>query len=342
MPTHPATNTHSFIDLLTRYSDAHAPVMRYPPGADLESWQREFHARLEELRGPVPERAPLEVKTELSEATPTHTRHLLAITVNEFSTLPAWLLVPNNLRQDEKRPGIIALHGHTDRGMHTIAGVGELTDEERQIRAYGLQAVESGFVVMAPAWWGWPGRDGHIGRVGTRDKCNVIQMAASMYGLSILGLHIQDGQAALDVLAARPEVDGSRIGCIGNSYGGRTAMWLSAFDRRIRATVASGCMNTFRERSLKLSSCALQYFPGLLRYGDVAEVFSLIAPRPLQLMAGTADGLLNNNDREAIHKTVSAAYVAANAADNLDYAVHPGGHWLEWSLAEKFLREYLM
>ena len=135
-------------------------------------------------------------------------------------------------------------------------------------------------MVLSPAWWGWHGRDGHVDRAGGRDKCNVVQMAAGMYGLNVLSLHMQDAQAALDVLAARPEVDADRIGCLGNSYGGRTTMWFTILDERVKACVTSGCMNTFRERSLKLSSCGIQYLPGILAHGDVAELFSLIPPRP--------------------------------------------------------------
>ncbi|MFA7260757.1 MAG: hypothetical protein WC013_14745, partial [Aeromonas bestiarum] len=72
---------------------------------------------------------------------------------------------------------------------------------------------------------------------------------------------------------------------------GRTAMWATIFDDRIRACVASGCMNTFRERSLKLAACGVQYPYGLLRLGDVPELFSLIAPRPLQLQAVASEPL---------------------------------------------------
>jgi len=216
-----------------------------------------------------------------------------------------------------------------------------MEEGDNGLRAYALSAVRAGYVVLAPAWWGWAGRDGHVGRVGERDKCNVIQMAAGMYGLNVLALHIQDGQAAIDVLAARPEVDALRIGCLGNSYGGRTTMWLTIYDQRIRACVPSGCMNTFRERSLKLSSCAIQYLPGVLRYGDVAELFALIAPRPMQLQCGEEDGLITPGDRDSIIATVRRAYAAHGSEDQLDYALHPGGHLLVWERAEPFLRRHL-
>jgi len=157
----------------------------------------------------------------------------------------------------------------------------------------------------------------------------------------VLDLHIQDAQAAVDVLAARPEVDPERIGCVGNSYGGRTTMWITVFEERIKACIPAGCMNTFRERSLKLSSCGIQYLPGLLRYGDVPEVFALIAPRPMQLHAGDEDGLIPDDVRAQIESVVTNAYRQLDASDNLDLARHPGGHMIVWELADAFLRKHL-
>ncbi|NOZ23471.1 MAG: prolyl oligopeptidase family serine peptidase [Planctomycetes bacterium] len=334
-------NRLSFIDFLDRYGEKNKPSLLYQVGQDFGKWQRAFRQKLDGLMGPVPDRVEPAVEVVESITLETHTRHLLRIPVNEFTDLPAYLLVPSDVKEGEKRPGILALHGHATFGMESIAGLDTPEVQQYGYRAYGREAVEAGFVVLCPAWWGWPGRDGHIERVGKRDKCNVIQMAAGMYGVNVIALHIQDGQAALDVLTQRPEVDPTRIGCMGNSYGGRTTMWVTICDDRIRACVPSGCMNTFRERSLKLSSCALQYLPGVLQYGDVPELFSLIAPRPMQLMTGEKDGLITDADRDAMIATVRRAYEAAGASDNLDYALHPGGHMLVWDLAEPFLRKHL-
>ncbi|MEW6358582.1 MAG: alpha/beta hydrolase family protein [Planctomycetota bacterium] len=334
-------DTLSFIDFLDRYGEKNKPSLLYREGQDFAKWQKEFRRKLDGLMGPVPDRVEPNVEVIESATLDTHTRCLLHIPVNEFSHLPAYLLVPNNIKKGEKRPGILALHGHAKFGMESIAGGDRPEVRKEGYEPYGLRAVEAGFVVLCPAWWGWAGRDGHVGRVGNRDKCNVIQMAAAMYGLNVIALHIQDGQAALDALTQRPEVDAARIGCIGNSYGGRTTMWLTIYDERVRACVPSGCMNTFRERSLKLSSCGIQYLPGLLRYGDVPELFSLIAPRPMQLMTGQKDGLITDADRNAMIATVRRAYDLAGAPDNLDYALHPGGHMLVWELAEPFLRKHL-
>lgn len=118
-------------------------------------------------------------------------------------------------------------------------------------------------------------------------------------------------------------------------------MWLSIFDQRIRACVPAGCMNTFRERSLKLSSCGIQYPFGLLRYGDVPELFSLIAPRPMQLQVGAQDALITPADRDAMERTVRNAYRRLDAEDKLDYALHPEGHILLWDRAAEFLNGHL-
>ena len=331
----------SFVDFLQAYGAANSPNMLYREGRKFAEWQREFRAAVTGLMGPLPGRVAPEAETVESVEMADHTRYLLKIPVSEFSTLVAYLLVPKGLAPGETRPGLIVSHGHSRYGIDSMAGLQGMQEGDSARRTYAQFAVGAGYVVLAPAWWGWVGRDGHIDRVGGRDKCNVIQMAAAMYGLNVIALHIQDGQAALDVLASRPEVDPDRLGCIGNSYGGRTTMWLTIYDERIRASVPSGCMNTFRERSLKLSSCGIQYLPGLLRYGDVPELFSLIAPRPLQLQVGEQDGLITAADRDAMEATVRNAYRQLGAEASFDYAHHSEGHILRWDLAAPFLGKHL-
>ena len=118
-------------------------------------------------------------------------------------------------------------------------------------------------------------------------------------------------------------------------------MWLTIFEERIKVCVPTGCMNTFRERSLKLGSCAIQYLPGILRYGDVPELFGLIAPRPMQLQAGEGDGLITPAHRDQIDATVREAYAALGAEDAYHYVLHPDGHMLRWDLAAPFLEQHL-
>lgn len=334
-------SSESFVDFLDQYGTHHPPEMVYREGEDFQTWQGRFYEAVCGLRGPLPDRVALDVETVDVIEEADHMRHVLRISVSAFSVLVAYLLVPKGLAEGEKRPAIIASHGHVSQGIDAICGVPGVDDGAGGKRGYGLAAVRAGYVVLAPAWWGWPGRDGHLDKVGNRDRCNVIHMAAGMYGMNVTDLHIQDGQAAVDVLCDRPEVDTNRIGCIGNSYGGRSTMWLTIFDARIKVCVPTGCMNTFRERSLKLSSCGIQFLPGILKYGDVPELFSLIAPRPMQLQTGEGDALINDADQNLILKTVKNAYEKLGATSHFEFVQHPDGHLLSWDLAEPFIQENL-
>ena len=118
-------------------------------------------------------------------------------------------------------------------------------------------------------------------------------------------------------------------------------MWLAIFDERIKICVPAGCMNIFRERSLKLSSCAIQYLPGLLQYGDVPELFGLIAPRPMQLQAGEGDNLITASDRDQIKWVVKKAYHLLGAEENFEYILHSRGHTFAWDLAAPFFKRHL-
>lgn len=335
----------SFVDLLNLYGEAHPPSMRYHDGDDFAEWQQRFRNTVLTLRGHLPERvrgAEPEVLEEMDAGD--HTRIRMRLPVSEVASPPVHLLVPKGIQAGDLRPGLVVYHGH-ESNIDAICGVGDPLhggDEgDHARRAYARLAVEAGYTVLALPLWGWAGRDGHGDLVGGRDGCNVIGMAGGMYGINPLGLHLQDGEAALDYLAARDDVDEARLGCLGNSTGGRNTMWLAAMDERVKACVPSGCMNTFRERSLKLSSCGIQYFPGLLQYGDVTELFSLIAPRAMQLQAGEGDGLITTSDRDSIERDVRAAYGSLEAENRFDYVLHGHGHLLEWEAARRFLEEHL-
>lgn len=100
-----------------------------------------------------------------------------------------------------------------------------------------------------------------------------------------------DGQVALDILAAQPDVDRARIGCIGHSLGAKEALYLAAFDPRITAVVSSeGGIGT------KMSNWDAEWYlgdavthPGFAR--EHHELLALAAPRPFLLVGGdSADG----------------------------------------------------
>jgi dienelactone hydrolase len=269
-----------------------------------------------------------------------HVREHIAYDSVPGTTVTAYVLVPKGLKKGERRPGVLALHGHHQQGKETVAGLRPNTDRSQPADDYGLGALRAGFVTLCPDWWGWGGRV-EAGFKFNDDMCNTKFVAAQMYGMSLLSLMISDGEAGLDIVTSRSDVDPNRIAVMGNSTGGRMTMWLAAFDRRVKAAVCSGCLNCFRERSLKLSSCGLQFLPGLLRHGDVGEVFSVIAPRPLMIMSGRKDPLLFEEDRARMGASIKQAYAAFGAEKNLELFEHEGGHYLPQGPAMKWLQKIL-
>ena len=330
-----------FRTALDKFAQSHPTEMEYAQ-SDFSSWQSEFKKNVFKLRGREIKRLPLKFHMEPKENAGAHTRRKVLIDATEVSAAAGYLLVPKSRRK--KYPALIASPGHYQFGKDTVAGLPCAGSELRANPGsdYGRAAVEAGYVVFVPDWWGWGDKCAHLEAVGpVRDRCNVIQMAASMYGFSVLYLHMLEAGAIIDYLESLDIVDSSRIGIIGNSYGGRTAMWIGAFNGKIKCVVSAGAMNLFSERAASLSSCAIQYFPGILQYGDVGEIYSLIAPRPLQLQAGYEDVLIVSANRDKIAEIVKKAYQAVDKADNLNIEFFHGGHTLNWPLAEKFLSKHL-
>lgn len=330
----------SFVDIIARFSDLHKPKLTYN-GSDMAAWQAVFKEKVNSLRGRTINRVSTSAVLGEKEDCRTHFRQKVTVKATEISDASGYLLTPKQLQN--KCPAIVASPGHYQFGKDTIAGHENAAEElgKKPNSAYGKYAVEDGYVVFVPDWWGWGDKSGHLKLVYERDRCNVIQMAAWIYGFSVLNLHMLESDAIVDFLGSLDYVDESRIAIMGNSYGGRISMWVAAFNEKIRCVISAGAMNLFSERAGKLSSCAIQYFPGLLEYGDIGEVYSLIAPRPMQLQAGTKDNLITAPDRDKIAETVRKAYRASGSSKNLSIEYFEDCHYLNWPLARKFLGEFL-
>lgn len=331
----------SFVDIIKKFDELYKPTLTYESG-DFYKWKTAFKRKVNSIRGRTVNRVAVRAVFGEKEDCQTHWRQKVSIRATEISDASGYLLTPKNIQG--RQAAIITSPGHCVFGKDTIAGHKKAAEElhEYPNSSYGKYAVEEGYVVFVPDWWGWGDKSGHLPLVGlNRDKCDTIQMAASMYGLTVLNLHMLDADAIVDFLQSLDYVDENRIGIVGNSYGGRTAMWIGAFNDEIRCVVSAGAMNLFTERASKLCSCAIQCFPGLLEYGDVGEIYSLIAPKPLQLQGGTDDPFLNAADMDKIAETVRKAYKASNSSEKLSIEYFEGGHYLNWSLAREFLKEFL-
>jgi len=312
-------------------------------------WRRTFRRQLLRNLGRFPDPVPPKAEVLETSEGDGYRVEKLVFDADRYSSVPAYLLVPADLEEGERRPGVLAAHGH-GRGKVDVAGVASRDEYERFIRPlnydYAKKFAQRGYVVIAPDWrcFGEREPDGEWVRE-YRDKCNVSYLAYGYFGYHLLTLNIWDGMRTIDYLQSRPEVDPRRIGCVGLSFGGTMTTYISALDPRVKAAVISGYMSTVRGDALtdrgKANTCGSQYSPGLLKYGDIADVAGLIAPRPLLVEMGKRDQCFVIEDAKKAYRHLSRIYSAAGARDRLDSDVHPGPHAFSGAKAFDWFAKWL-
>ncbi|MHC4353625.1 MAG: dienelactone hydrolase family protein [Planctomycetota bacterium] len=148
-------------------------------------------------------------------------------------------------------------------------------------------------------------------------------------GRLLMGERLWDLMRCVDYLQAMSEVDDSRIGCAGLSLGGEMAMWLGAMDERIAATVSAGFLTTMDQ--MEQNHCMCWKFDGLRELVDFADIYSLIAPRPLQCQNGIlepASQFYVPLARQAMEE-IRVIYKDLETPENVVLDVHEGGHVID-------------
>jgi hypothetical protein len=158
----------------------------------------------------------------------------------------------------------------------------------RQFRAAGRRT--HGLAVVAIESMGFGHRrDPLTLERGRQTACEPVSGAALLLGETMLGWRVWDVMRAIDYIETRPDLDASRVGCVGISGGGTCALFTAALDSRIRCTYLSGYLNTFRASIMSIAHCVDNYVPGILNWAEMYDVAGLIAPRPLFSEAGAYD-----------------------------------------------------
>jgi dienelactone hydrolase len=155
-----------------------------------------------------------------------------------------------------------------------------------------------------------------------------LAQAALWQGRPLMGQMLADLQVAFGWLAARPDIDATRIATLGLSMGGTHAYWLAALEPGI-AACAHLCV--FADIAPLIAAGAhdlhgpYMTVPGLLAEGDMGDVAALVAPRPQLVCLGAEDPLTPESAREAALARLTAGY--AGCPERLQVQVMPGcGH----------------
>jgi dienelactone hydrolase len=155
-------------------------------------------------------------------------------------------------------------------------------------------------------------------------------LAKSLFsaGTTWPGIFLAEDRKALDVLCAREDVDGSRVGCGGLSGGGLRTVYLGGIDPRIRCAVCAGMMTTWRDYLLNVSFTHtwMVYIPLLPRDLDYPEILGLRVPLPTMVLNNNDDPLFTLPEMERADDMLRQVYEKADAADRYRCSFYPGSH----------------
>ena len=157
---------------------------------------------------------------------------------------------------------------------------------------------------------------------------HIMEKSLLSAGTTWPGVYLVEDQRALDVLASRPEVDASRLGCAGLSGGGMRTVFLGGLDDRIRVAIAVGFMTTWREFLLDkaFTHTWMTYVPLLPKDLDFPEILALRAPLPTMVLNCRQDQLYTMPEMERADAMIADTFRRANAADKYRSIYYDGGH----------------
>jgi dienelactone hydrolase len=279
---------------------------------------------MQQVMGPLPDRShlpPLDVKVlnrSKADGIETLSLSIFAEKIGDRDDrIPALLLIPDHA-PGAKLPAMLALHPTSNLGKREITGQGHMPYDP-----YAIELARRGYVVICPDYPSFG------------DYAHFDFKAAFASGRYASGTMkgIFNHMRCVDVLQSRDDVDPDRIGVIGHSLGGHNAMFVGAFDTRLKVIVSSCGWTPFADYyagNLK-GWTQDRYMPRVRdAYGsdpqrmpfDFDGVIACLAPRPFFSNSPLHDA---NFDVAGVRKGIASAkriYELLGAADHLQVR-HP-------------------
>ena len=236
------------------------------------------------LIGPLPSRVPLRATVLETLDCGSYAREKVQYDTEPGDRVPAYLLIPRV--RSAPAPVVVCHHQHAARfelGKSEVVGLAGDPDQ-----GYGPELARRGYIVFAPDAIAFEERNWSEDKSG---RAAAFELTTRLVqGRTLLAKVLHDVSVGLDYLETRPDVDASRIGFLGHSYGGRMAIWAPAFDHRIRAAVSNcGCVNYRDSLRPDVGIQAEFCVPDIMTYGDIEDIVRMIEPNSLFISATDDD-----------------------------------------------------
>ncbi|MCA9044034.1 MAG: acetylxylan esterase [Planctomycetaceae bacterium] len=291
---------------------------------DWEQRRAEVVSGMLEVMGKLPgdeKRCSLDLQVEEETDCGSYVRRLITYASEPGSRVPAYLLIPKQVLENEKRvPAVLCLHP-TDNtvGHKVVVGLGG-----RENRNYAEELAEQGYVTLAPSYPLLANYQPDVHALGWESGT----LKA-----------VWDNMRGLDLLESLPYVDSRNgFGAIGHSLGGHNAIYTAVLDSRVSVVVSSCGFDSFTDYYngdpknwvLERGWCQTRYMPRLADYQnrldeipfDFTELIGALAPRRVFVSAPQQD---SNFQMASVQKIVVEAdriYALYNRTGYLQ-AVHP-------------------
>jgi len=218
-----------------------------------------------------------------------------------FESYPGFFCTGNLYRprgKDGPFPAIVSPHGHWDRGR--------LENIERgSIPGRCINFAKQGYVIFS---YDMVGYNDSGQQVDHRSFPNGDREA--IWGISLLGLQLQNAIRSIDFLQSLPDVDPDRIACTGASGGGTQTFMLMAIDDRIKVSAPVNMISAHMQ-----GGCLCENAPNLRIDFSNIEIGAMMAPRPLLLVSATGDWTKDTPDVE--YPAIHSIYQHFGAADKI-------------------------
>ncbi|MBP8130599.1 MAG: dienelactone hydrolase family protein [Candidatus Hydrogenedentes bacterium] len=211
-------------------------------------------------------------------------------------------------------PAVVCIHGHGGNRMTPF------DPAKQEYRLFGETLARKGYLVIST---------------------DVGQHEVYEPGRTLMGERLWDLMRCVDYLETLPEADARRIGCAGLSLGGEMAMWLGAMDPRVAATSSCGFLTVMDQ--MENNHCMCWKLDGLRELVDFADIYALIAPRPLQCQNGRQEPETQFTVAlaEKALAELRLVYKDLNAEHRVALHIHDGGHEIDMQALAGFLDAHL-
>jgi len=237
------------------------------------------------------------------------------------------LVLPEGFDKDKKYPLVMPIHGTN----YNAGADGMLDWDIHSHRAYGLELAQQGYITFCPDHFGFGDY------LKDESQETVYNRFEREYpGWSITGRQILGFIRAIDLIYQLPCVDTEKgIGVIGNSLGGKSSLYVTAFDDRISVAVISTGIspmisNTYR--GLDSMRREQPFYWDVVQKNvkyiwDYNEMIALCAPRALLFIEPTNDPY-NPFIEVSLQAVLSALPVwkLYNNPEKLNFLMHGDGH----------------